>query len=197
MWELDYKERIDAFELCIGEDSWESWTARRSDQSILKENQSWIFIGRTDVEAETPALWPPDAKNWLKRPWCWEKLKARGEGDDRGWDGWMVGWHHRLNGHKFEQIPGVGDGQGDLVCCSPWGRRELDTTEWLNWTEWGRRGHRLYCSINSYNVGEGRTIRVWFFHSCITRPSLVLSALSSLGHHNSKYTLFTDPLTYN
>ena len=56
-----------------------------------KGNQPWIFIGRTDVEAETPILWPPDAKNWhLKRPWCWERLKAGGEGDDRGWDGWMA-----------------------------------------------------------------------------------------------------------
>ena len=56
-----------------------------------KGNQSWIFIGRTDAEAETPMLWPPDAKSWhLKRPWCWERLKAGGEGDDRGWDGWMA-----------------------------------------------------------------------------------------------------------
>ena len=57
-----------------------------------KGNQSWVFFGRTDAEAETPILWPPDAKNWLhlKSPWCWERLKAGGEGDDRGWDGWMV-----------------------------------------------------------------------------------------------------------
>ena len=56
-----------------------------------KRNQSWIFTGRTDAEIETPVLWPPDAKNWhLKRPWCWERLKAGGEGDDRGWDVWMV-----------------------------------------------------------------------------------------------------------
>ena len=64
------------------------WTARRSTVNP-KGNQSWIFIGRTDAEAETPILWPPDAKNW-KRPWCWERLKAGGEGDDRGLDGWMV-----------------------------------------------------------------------------------------------------------
>ena len=56
-----------------------------------KGNQSWVFIGRTDVEAETPILWPPDAKSWhLKRPWCWERLKAGGKGDDGGWDGWMT-----------------------------------------------------------------------------------------------------------
>ena len=67
------------------------WTARRSNQLILNDNQSWIFTGRTNAEAETPILWPPDVKNWLwKRPWCWERLKARGEGDNRGWDGWMA-----------------------------------------------------------------------------------------------------------
>ena len=89
-----------------------------------KGNQTWIFIGRTDAEADTPILWPPDAK---KRLWCWERLKARGEGDNRG-------WHHRLDGYEFEQAPGVGDGQGSLACCSPWDRKESDTTEWLNWT---------------------------------------------------------------
>ena len=74
-----------------------------------------------------------DASNWelthRKRPWCWERLKAGGEGDDRGWDGWM---HHRLNGHEFEQTLGVGDGQGGLACCSPWGCTESGMTEWLN-----------------------------------------------------------------
>ena len=67
-----------------------------------------------------------------KRSWCWERLKARGEGDDRGWEGWM---HHRLNGYEFEQAPRIGDRQGSLVCCSPRGRKELDMNEWLNWTE--------------------------------------------------------------
>ena len=67
----------------------------------------------------------------LKRPWCWERLKAGGEGDDRGWDCWMAS---SLNGHESEQAPGAGDGQGDLVCCSPWGHEDLDTTEQPNWT---------------------------------------------------------------
>ena len=86
-------QRIDAFELwCWRRLMRVPWTARRSNQSIHpKGNQSWIFRGRTDVEAETPILWPPYAKNWLfkkkKKPWCWERLKAGGEGDDRGWDG--------------------------------------------------------------------------------------------------------------
>ena len=98
-----------------------------------KGNQSWIFIGRTDIKAETATLWPPDAKNWLmwKDPDLGkiEGRRRRGTTEDE-----MAGWHHQLNGHEFEYIPGVGDGQGRLVYCSPWGCRELDMTE-LNWTE--------------------------------------------------------------
>ena len=100
-----------------------------------KEDQSWVFIGGTDVEAETPKLWPPDVKTWLiwKDPdagkdWWWEE---KGITEDE-----MVGWHHRLNGHWFGWTPGVGDGQGGLVCCGPWGRKESNMTEWLNWTDW-------------------------------------------------------------
>ena len=89
-WTLKKAEhwRIDAFEMW----SWRRllrvpWTSGRSNQSI-----QWVFIGRTDIEAETPILWPPDVTSWLmwKRPWCWERLRAGGEGDDRGWHGWMV-----------------------------------------------------------------------------------------------------------
>ena len=99
-----------------------------------KGNQSWMFTGRTDAEAETPILWPPDVKNWLnwKRPWCWERLKAGGERDYRGWDGWMAS---PTQWTWFGWTLGVGDGQGSLACCSPWGRKESDMTEWLNWTE--------------------------------------------------------------
>ena len=68
----------------------------------------------------------------LKTPWCWERLRAGGEGDTRGWDGWM---HHQLDGHGFGWTPGVGDGQGGLACCDSWGCKESDTTERLNWTE--------------------------------------------------------------
>ena len=99
-----------------------------------KGNQSWIFIhGRTDAEAETIILWPPDGKNWLigKDPDTGEhrQQEVKGTTEDE-----MVGWHHRLDGHEFEQAPGIGDGQGGLACCSPWGREESDTTEQLNWT---------------------------------------------------------------
>ena len=99
-----------------------------------KGDQSWVFIGRSGVEAETPILWPPDAKSWL----IWKDPDAGKywEQEERGMteDG-MAGGHHRLNGHEFGWTPGVGDGQGGLVCCSSWGRKELDMTEWLNWTE--------------------------------------------------------------
>ena len=96
MWKMDHKESWTLKNWCfwtvVLEKILESPLDCKEIQPInRKGNQSWIFIGRTDAEAETPILWPPDAKNWLlKRPWCWERLKAGGEGDDRGWDGWMA-----------------------------------------------------------------------------------------------------------
>ena len=97
-------------------------------------NQSRIFIGRTDAEAETPILWPPDAKNWLiwKDP---DAGKDWGQEEKGMTEDEMVWWHQRLNSPEFEWTLGVGDGQGGLVCCDSWGCRELDMTEWLNWTE--------------------------------------------------------------
>ena len=97
-----------------------------------KGDQSWVFFGRTDAEAETPILWPPHAKRWLtgKDPdarWNWGQ-EEKGTTEDE-----MAGWHHPLNGHEFEWTPGVGDGQGGLACCNSWGRKESDMTEWLNW----------------------------------------------------------------
>ena len=110
------------------------WTARRSNQSRPKGDQSWVFIGRTDVEAETPILWPPDVKYWLiwKDP---DVGKDWGQEEKGTTEDEMFGWHHRLDGHGFGWTPGVGDGQGGLACCGSWGRKELDTTERLNWTE--------------------------------------------------------------
>ena len=108
----------------------ESWIIKKAEHWRMdafepihpKGNQSWIFTGRTDVEAETPILWPPDVKNWLNwkdpdagKDWRREK---KGTTEDE-----MVGWHHRLNGHESEWTPGVGDGQGGLACCSLWGHR--------------------------------------------------------------------------
>ena len=99
-----------------------------------KGSQSWIFIGRTDVEAETSVLWPSDVKNWLigKDPNAGKdwRQEEKGTTEDE-----MVGWHHRLDGHEFEQASGVGDRQGSLVCCSLCGCKRSDTTGWLNWTE--------------------------------------------------------------
>ena len=100
-----------------------------------KGNQSWIFIGTTDVEAETPILWPPDLKNWLiwKDP---DYGKDWRQGEKGTTEDEMVGWHHWLDGHEFEQTLGVGGGQGGLVCCSPWGRRvRHDWVTELNWSK--------------------------------------------------------------
>ena len=99
-----------------------------------KGNQSWIFIGRTDAEAETPIFWPPDEKNWLiwKDP---DAGKDRGQEEKETTEDEMVGRHHWLDRHESEQALGVGDGQGSLACCTSWGSKELDTAEWLNWTE--------------------------------------------------------------
>ena len=93
-----------------------------------KGNQSWIFIERTDAEAETPILWPPDAKKWVtgKDPDAGKDWRREEKGTTQDE---MAGWHHWLNGHEFEEVLGVGDGQGGLVCCSPWGRKESDMIE--------------------------------------------------------------------
>ena len=136
MWELDYKESGAPKNWCfwtvVLEKTLESPLDCKEIQPVNpKEDQSWIIIGRTDAEAETPILWPPDGKNWLtgKDPdagidWRWEE---KGMTEDE-----MVGWHH---GHEFEQATGVFDGQGSLACCSSWGHKQLDMTEQLNWTE--------------------------------------------------------------
>ena len=97
-----------------------------------KGNQSWIFIGRTDAEAEIPILWQLDVKDWLigedpdaGKDW---RQEEKGMTEDE-----MAGWHHLLDGHEFEQAPGVGDGQWSLACCNSWDRKELNMSEQLNW----------------------------------------------------------------
>ena len=97
-----------------------------------KGSQSWIFIGRTDAEAETPILWPLDANNWLVGKHS-DSGKDWGQQDKGTVEDEMIRWYHWLDGHEFEQALGVGDGQGSLVCCRPWGHREIATTEWTNW----------------------------------------------------------------
>ena len=111
--------------------------------------QSWLFIGRTDAEPETPILWPPHAKSWLigkdsdaGRDWGQDE---KGMTEDE-----MAGRHHRLDGHEFEWTPGVGDGQGGLACCDSWGRKESDTTERLNWNELKQMSENFSCSSLVY-----------------------------------------------
>ena len=126
MWELGYKESWALKNWCfwtvVLEKTLESPLDCKNKPVNPKGNQSWILIGRTDAEAETPILWSPDAKNWLiwkdpdaGRDWSQEE---KGTTEDE-----MVEWHHWFSGHKFEQAQGDGDGQGSLVCCSPRGRR--------------------------------------------------------------------------
>ena len=136
---VDYKENWAPKNWCF----WTVALEKTLESSLdCKENQpvhpnadqSWVFIGRTDVEAETPIFWPPDVKSWL----IW---KDRDAGKDWGQEekgmteDEMVGWHHWLHVHGFGWTPGVGDGQEGFTCCSSWGHKELDMTEWLNWTE--------------------------------------------------------------
>ena len=126
-------QRIDAFELwCWRRLLRVPWTARDRIQPVHpKGDQSWVFIGGTDAEAETPILWPPDAKSWF----IWKDPDAGKDwGQEEKGTTEMVGWHHWLNGHGSGWTPGVGDGQGGLECCGSWGCKELDRTELLNWT---------------------------------------------------------------
>ena len=134
MWELDYKESWVPKNWC----SWAVVLEKTLESSLdlkeikpvnPKENQSWIFIGRTDAEA--PIFWPSDVKSRLIRKdpdagkdW---RQEEKGTTEDK-----MFGWHRWLNRREFGQAPGNGEGQGGLACCSPWGCKELDTTEWLN-----------------------------------------------------------------
>ena len=126
----------------VGEDSWSPLDSKKIKPVNPKGSQSWILIGRTDAEVETPTFWPPDVKNWLigKDPDAgkdWKQEKGTTEDE-------VVGWHHWLNGHEFEHAPEVGDGQGSLTCCSPCGCKESDMTEWLNWLT----GTYIWNSIN-------------------------------------------------
>ena len=125
-------QRIDAFELwCWRRLLRVLWTAKEFQPVNPKGNQSWIFIGRTDAEAEVPILRPPDARSQLIGKDL-DAGKDWGQEEEGMTEDEMVGWHHWLDGREFEQTPGNGEGQGSLACCSPWGHKELDTTEWLN-----------------------------------------------------------------
>ena len=142
MWELDYKEgwvlKNWCFWTAVLEKTLESPSDCKEIQPVHpKGDQSWVFFGGTDVEAEALILWPPDAKSWLiwKDP---DAGKDWGQEEKGMTEGEMVGWHHWLDGHGFGWTLGVGDGQGGLACCCSWGCKEWDTTEQLNWTELNR-----------------------------------------------------------
>ena len=143
MWELDYKESWAPKNWCfwtvVLEKTLESPLDCKEIQPVHhKGDQSWVFIGGSDVEAETPVLWPPDAKSWLtgKDP---DAGKDWGQEEKALTEDEMVGWHHQLDRHGFGWTPGVDDGQGGLACCGSWGRKESDTSE-LNWV------HFINCS---------------------------------------------------
>ena len=129
------RRRIDAFELWYWRRLLSPLGCKEIQPVHPKGDQSWVFTGRTDVEAETPILWPHEAKSWLigKDPDAGKdwRQEEKGTTEDE-----MVGWYHRPNGHESGWAPGVGDGQGGLACCTPWRHKESDTTEQLNWTEW-------------------------------------------------------------
>ena len=149
MWELDCEESWAPKNWCfwtiVLEKTLESLLDCKEIQPVHpKGHKSWVFIGRTDAEAETPILWPPHVKSWLvgkdpdaRRDWGKEKGTTEDE---------VVGWHHQLHGHEFQQTPGVCDVQEGLACCNSWGCKESDMTEQLNWTElnWTAR-NGLHC----------------------------------------------------
>ena len=136
MWELDHKEGWALKNCCFWTVVLEKTLESPLDSKEIKPkgNQPWIFLGRTDSEAEAPILWPPDAKNQLigKDPVAG---KGWGQEEKGTTDVEMIGWHYQLDGHEFEWTPGVGDGQGGLAWWGPWGSKKSDTTEWLKWTE--------------------------------------------------------------
>ena len=137
MWELDHKEGWAPKNWCfwtvVLEKTLESpFNCKEIKPVHPKGNQPWIFTGRSDAKAETPVLWPPEVKNWLigkdpdaGRDWGQEE---KGTTEDE-----IVGWHHQLNEHEFEQASGVGEGKGSLAFCSPWGHEGSNMTEQLNW----------------------------------------------------------------
>ena len=160
MWDLNCKDNWASknwwFWTVVLEKTLESPLDCKEFKSVLpKGNQSWVFIGRTDLEAETSILCPRDAKSWLtwKDPDAgkdWRQEEKEMTEDE------MVGWHHRLNGLEFGWTLGVGDGQGGLTCCGPWGCKDSDTTERLDWTEWFLE----YDSKSASNKSKSRQVKL-------------------------------------
>ena len=159
MWELDYQESWVLKNWCfwtvVLEKTLESPLDWKETQPVNpKGDKSWVFIGKTDVEAETPILWPPDARSWL----LWKDPdSAKDWGQEKGMtEDEMVGWYHRLNGHGFGWTPGAGDGQGSLACCGLWVHKELDMTEQLNRTEDNMRKSTVNIHTNQNIVTQSK-----------------------------------------
>ena len=134
LWRKLSTEELMLLNCGVGADSWEFLDCKEIQPVHPKGDQSWVFVGRTDAEGETPILWLPHAKSWLigkdpdaGRDWGQEE-KGMTEGEVAGWQYW-------LDALEFGWTLRVGEGQGNLVCCDSWGRKQSDTTEWLNWTE--------------------------------------------------------------
>ena len=169
-----------------GENSWEP-LGYKIKLVNPKGNEPWIFIGRTDAEA--PILWPPDAKSQLigKDPDAGKdwRQEEKGATEDE-----MVGWHHWLNGHEFEKAPGNGKGQGSLVCCSPWGRKESDMMEQLNNNNLCVCVHVSVYRDRERDVRTERYLpkRVWWFSVVMVflLSCLYLLELPATHHHHPK-----------
>ena len=185
MWELDCEESWAPKSWCfwtvVLEKTLESPLDCKELQLVhLKGNQSWMFIWRTDAEAETPILWPSVVKNWLtgKDPDAGKnwRQEEKGTTEDE-----MVGWHCWLNGHEFEWTPGVGDGQGGLVCCSSCGRKESDMTERLNWTDLHYcviiSSSYIYCLVLIFQVCNSAFVLVEVSQWCFCTFLIFLSEM--------------------
>ena len=198
MWELDYKESWALKNWCfwtvVLEKTLESPLDFKEIQPVHpKGDQSWRFIGRTDAEAETLILWLPDVKNWLlgKDPDAGKywKQKEKGTTEDE-----MVAWHYWLDGHEFEQAPGVGEGQGGLACCSLWFCRVIhDWATELNLTSMGslslllsNHPHLLppdgrpsaypECTIQGWWVSRNQILASVLFWPCTNHPNTIFWA---------------------
>ena len=195
MWELDYKESWTpknwCFQTVVLEKTLESPLDCKEFEPVHpKGDQPSVFIGRTDAEAETPILWPPDVKSWLVlkdldpgRDWGQEE---KGMTEDE-----RAGWHHQLDGHRFGWTLGVGDGQGGLACCGSWGHKESDMTEQLNWTENTRMNYFAYEIVSICNREE----QTWLYASSIYLAPTFL--LCSLGLVMMTLSLCKINVTYN